>query len=370
MALNTLSFTTLVRQQVAVIQAACSTVLTFIVGSLELARVQAVAGVSMWLQSLIMQLLNTTRLSTSTGTDVDSFVGDFGLIREAAVPATGAVTFSRYTATNAANIPVGSTVVTADGTQTFSVIADSTQSLYNATLNAYVIPPTSASGNVTVQARNAGAQGNVNANTISTISSVIIGVDTVTNPLAFANGVNEESDPALQARFLLYIQGLREGIKAAVGSAIANLQQGIQYDLVENAAYNGSPQPGYFYVVINPGSSANIAAVYAAVNAVRPLGVNFGVFAATPITANITMAATAAPGYSNAQISSAITTAVQNFVAALPLGQPLYWSQLYAIAYGVPGVMEVTGMQLNGGASDLAVTAQQYIVCGTVTINP
>lgn len=370
MAINTLSFTTLVRQQVAAIQAACSTVLTFVVGSLELARVQAIAGVSMWLQSLVMQLLTTTRLSTSGGSDVDSFVGDFGLTREAAVQAGGTVSFSRFTPTNAATIAVGATVATSDGTQSFVVVADSTQPLFNATLAAYVIPATVTSGNVTVQAVNAGSQGNVLANTITVISSAIVGVDTVTNVSAFVNGVDQEGDAALRARFLLYIQGLRQGIKSAVGSAIANLQQGIQYDLVENLSYSGTLQPGYFYVVINPGTSSEIAAVYAAIDAIRPLGVSFGVFAATSLTANIAMIATAAPGYSNAQVATGITAAIQQFIASLPLGQSLYWSQLYAIAYGVPGVVEVSGMQLNGGTSDLVVTAQQYIVCGNVTVNP
>lgn len=369
MALNTLSFTTVVRQQVAAIQSACSTVLTFLVGSLELARVQAVAGVSMWLQSLVMQLLNATRLSTSTGNDVDTFVGDFGLVREAAVAATGTVAFARFTATNAATIPVGATVLTADGTQTFTVIADSAQSLFNAAANAYVIPAGMASGNATVQALNAGSVGNVNANTITLISSAIVGVDTVSNPAPFADGVNEESDAALKARFLIYIQGLREGIKAAVASAIADLQQGLQYALVENFSYGGSPQPGYFYVVVNPATAGGIANVYAAIDAIRPLGVTFGVFAATSVTANVALTASAAPGYTHAQIAAAIKTAIQNFVGALPLGQPLYWSQLYAIAYGVPGVQEATGMLLNGGTGDLAATAQQIVVCGTVTVN-
>ncbi|MDR3480413.1 MAG: baseplate J/gp47 family protein [Burkholderiaceae bacterium] len=369
MALNTLSFTTVVRQQVAAIQAACSTVLTFLVGSLELARVQAVAGVSMWLQSLVMQLLTTTRLSTSTGSDVDSFVGDFGLVREAAVAATGTVTFSRFTYTNSATIPVGTTVLTTDTTQTFTVIADATQALYNAALNAYVIPATQQSGNVTVQALNAGTQGNVGAGTITLISAAIVGVDTVTNAAAFANGVNEESDAALQARFLVYISGLKEGTKAAVTSAIDNLQQGFQFDIVENYAYGGSAQPGYFYVVITPSTSSDIAAVYAAVNAIRPLGVNFGVFAASTLNANIGMTAVAAAGYTHAQIAAAIATAIQSFIAGLGLGQPLYWSQLYAIAYGVPGVSEVTGMLLNSGTSDLVATAQQIVGAGTITVN-
>ncbi len=369
MALNTLSFTTLVRQQVAAIQSACSTVLTFLVGSLELARVQAVAGVSMWLQSLVMQLLNTTRLSTSTGNDVDTFVGDFGLTREAAVAATGIVSFSRYTYTNSATIPVGTTVLTTDTTQTFTVIADTTQPLYNASLNAYVIPASQQTGAATVQAINAGTQGNVGSATITLISSAIVGVDTVTNASAFTTGVNQESDSALKARFLLYIQGLREGIKAAVASAIANLQQGFQYSLTENFAYGGASQPGYFYVVIYPSTSPEIAAVYAAIDAIRPLGITFGVFAASPVTANIAMTATAAAGYTHAQIVTSITAAMNAWIAAVPLGGTLIWSQLYAVAYAVPGVLEVTGMTLNGGTADLVATSQQIIAAGTITVS-
>jgi uncharacterized phage protein gp47/JayE len=369
MALNTQSFQSLVQQQVASIQAACSTVLTFIIGSLELARTQAVAGVSMWLQALVMQLLGTTRLATSTGSDVDSFVGDFGLVREAAVAATGAVTFSRFTNAAQATIPVGTTLTTTDGTQQFIVIADTTQTYFNGSTNSYIIPAGTSPANATVQAVNAGVQGNVNANTITLISAAIVGVDTVTNALAYASGIDGESDSALQTRFQLYIAGLKEGIKAAVASAIANLQLGLQYSLTENFAYSGGAQPGYFYVVINPGTSGNISAAYAAIDAIRPLGITFGVFGATQITANVAMTATAATGYTHAQIVPAIQAVVQNFIAATQLGQPLYWSKLYAVVYAVPGVQEVTGMLLNGATADLAATNQQVIVSGTVTVS-
>ncbi len=369
MALNTQSFQSLVQQQVAAIQAACATVLTFIVGSLELARTQAVAGVAMWLQALVMQLLGTTRLATSTGNDVDTFVGDFGLLREAAIAATGSVTFSRYTSGAQATIAVGTTLTTTDGTQQFAVIADTTQTCFNPSTNSYIIPAGTPSANATVQAINAGVQGNVNANTITVISAAVVGVDTVTNALAYAGGVNAESDGALQARFQLYIAGLKEGIKAAVASAIANLQLGLQYSLTENQAYSGAAQPGYFYVVINPGTSGNIAAAYASIDAIRPLGITFGVFGATQITANVAMTATAASGYTHAQIAPAIQTAIGNFIAATQLGQPLYWSKLYAVVYAVPGVQEVTAMLLNGGTADLAATNQQVIVPGTVTVS-
>lgn len=369
MALNTQTFTTIVRQQVAAIQASCTTALTFFVGSLELARAEAVAGVSVWLQSLVMRLLTTIRLATCSGADVDSFVGDFGLTRLAAVASSGQVTFSRFTATQSATIPTGTLVQTGDGTQQFFVIADATQAYWNTGLNAYVIPAGTASGSVTVQALNPGIQGNVNANTITTISTAIVGVDTVTNPLAFANGVDVESDTALKARFVTFIQGLKQGIKAAVASAIASLQQGIQYTLTENQAYGGGSQPGFFYVVINPSGTAIQSEVYSAIDLIRPLGSTFGVFAATQITANVAVSVTAASGYTHSQVAAAIQTALQNFIAAIPLGQSLLWSQLYSVIWGVAGVATATSLTLNGGTSDLTATAQQTIVAGTITVN-
>lgn len=388
MALNTQSFTRIVQQQVAAIQSAVTViggVLSFVIGSLELARVEAVAAVAMWLQSLIMQLLSVTRLSTSSGNDIDTFIADFGCPpREAAVSATGQVVFSRFTPTNAATIlagtlTVGSTgvsgyaggamVQTADGTQQFQVIPDATQTYWNSAQNAYVIPAGVTSAQVTVQASNAGTQGNVAAGTITTISTAIVGVDTVTNSNPFTNGLNQETDAEVEARFQLYVQGLRAAIASAVESAIAGVQQGIQYEIVENQTLGGTTQLGFFYVIISPYTTALYNAVYAAINAIRGLTITFAVYPATNLTANIAVSVTAAPGYTLSNVEAAVTTAIQNFIATIPLGGTLSWSQLYSVIWGVAGVAApVTGLTINGGTSDLVATAQQVIVAGTISV--
>ncbi|MDR5729324.1 MAG: baseplate J/gp47 family protein [Terriglobia bacterium] len=370
MALNQQSFTTLVQQQVAAIQAATTAIISFVVGSLELARVEAVAAVASWLQSLVISLLATTRLSTSTGNDVDTFVADFGLPpREAAIPSTGQVTFSRFTPTLQAIIQPGDMLLTSDGTQPFIVIADTTQPTWSVSANAYVIPAGTATATATVEAINAGTQGNVNANTITTISTAIVGVDTVTNALAYENGVNVESDTALQARFALYVQGLKQGIAASVASAIANLSLNIQYTLTEYFLYNGTPQGGYFYLVINPPTSGNIAAVTAAVGAVRPLGIMFNVFGSNPVTANIVVSVTAASTFNHTTVAAAVQTAIQSYIAGLGIGQTLSWTRLYSVIYGVSGVATATGLTINGSGADLSATAQQNIISGTVSVN-
>lgn len=369
MPLNTLDSNTLLRRMATAVQATVTKILNLNPGSVLLAFLEAVRDVGMWLQSLVMQLLQASRLSTATSSDVDSFVADFGLSRLAAVAATGSVTFSRTTTTQQATIPAGTLVQTTDGTQSFFAIADTTQYAWNAGLNAYIIPVGTQSITATVQAVNAGIQGNVQANSITVLTQPIQGVSTVTNTATFTTGIDAETDTALKSRFALYLSGLRAGIKTSVASAIAGLQQGIQYTLVENQAYSGATQNGYFYVVINPSTSQIQSSVYSAIDAIRPLGSTFGVFAATTLNANVSMTATATSGYTHAQIATAIQTAVQNFIASLGLGMPLYVTQLYAVAYGVGGVQEVTGMTVNGSTTDLLATAQQVIVSGTVTVN-
>jgi uncharacterized phage protein gp47/JayE len=92
----------------------------------------------------------------------------------------------------------------------------------------------------------AGAAGNVQPGTISLIASAIPGIDTVTNALAFTNGENAETDAAFRARFQLYIAGLSKATSAAVDSAVAAVQDGITYVVLENQSTTGAYQPGNF----------------------------------------------------------------------------------------------------------------------------
>jgi uncharacterized phage protein gp47/JayE len=366
--LNTLTFAQVVQQIAAAAQA--QSPLPFNLGSPELALAEADAGVVMWLQSLIVEVLTETRASTSQGPDLDSWMADFGIVtRKPAIAATGNVTFSRYTATAQAVIPVGTLLQTSDGTQQFTAIADTTQASWNSTLNAYVIPAGTASANATVQAVTPGAAGNVNANTITTIAQALPGVDTVTNSQPFTNGQNAESDAALLQRFQLTLAGLKDGIKASAAAAIEALQLGVQFSIVENQTLAGQTQNGFFYVIISPYNTTTQQAVYSAVDSVRPLSVTFAVYAATQLAANVSVTVTAAAGYTHAQVAPSVQTALQNFIAQTALGAGLNYSQLYAIIWGVPGVADATGLLLNGGTTDIAGNAQTVIVPGVITVN-
>jgi uncharacterized phage protein gp47/JayE len=393
--LNTQSFTTGLQNFVAAAQGACKTLLDFTEGSILLAVAEATQGVMLWLQGLILQVMATTRLSTSNGNDVDTFCVDFmpalpgsvtaalpnGSPRLPAVKSTGPATVARFTPTNAAFIAasitpgdgLGANSQTQDGTQTFTVVADTTQPLYSAALGGYTLPAGQASGSVTVQALVGGTGGNISAGTLTVLQTGISGIDTITNPSAFTNGINQESDQALKARFVAFMNSLSEGTLGAFAFAITSLQQGLQYKLIENTDYNGQTDNGFVTVIIDDGSgntpTATVNLVANAIISVRAAGIRSGVFAATKLTANVVMTIGVAQGYVAATVQAAVVAALAAAINGVGLGNTLDFMLLGQAAFNVPGVASVTAVTLNSGTSDQAATALQTIKAGTLTVN-
>lgn len=373
MAITTQDFTTLVRNQVTAIQGAAKVLVDLTVGSILRAVVEANAAVILWLQGLILQLLAITRAATSSGADLDSWVGDFGLTRLAAVAASGQVSFSRFTPSQQAVVPVGTTIQTGDGAQQFAVTLDTTNPAYSASLGGYVLAAGVANINVPVAAVTAGAGGNVSAGQINTLTQALPGVDTVSNAAPFTNGVDAESDTALRIRFIAFVASLSKATKGAVGYAITSLKQGVIYTLVENQQYNGTTDYGYFYVVVDDGTgspgSTFLSNVSNAIDAVRGVSIRFGVFAPVVVTANVGMTITTAAGYDHAAVVGLVGTALRSYINALLLGQTLTYSRLAQVAYDAsPGVTNVTAVLLNGATADVTATSQQVIKAGTVTV--
>lgn len=375
MALQTQDFTTLVRNQVAAIQGTSSALLDFEVGSILLSIVESnTANIGLWLQGLMLELLAVTRAGTSIGNDLDTWVGDFGLTRLPAVAATGQVTFSRFTNTQQAIVPLGQQIETADGTQIFTVTLDTTNPNYNVALNGYIILANTSSIDVPVQANTAGSIGNLASGALNTITQPILYVDTATNAAAFTNGIDAETDPALRIRFVAYLASLARATKAAIGYAITSVQQGLQYTLTENQNYSGATNYGYFYVVVDDGtgtpSSTLLTTVGNAIEAYRACAISFGVFAPVIETANVAMTIITASGYNHSTVTATVQTALQNYINSLTLGTTLYYTRLYQIAYDAsPGVVDVASVTLNSGTSDLVATNKQVIKAGTITVS-
>lgn len=371
--LNIKDFTTLVRDQVTAIQGRAAGLVDFTIGSLLRAITESNASILQWLQQLIVTLLATTRASTSSGANLDSWMADFGFFRLSASFATGSVTYSRFTPTNSALIPIGALVGSTDGSQQYAVTLDTTNPLYDAGLSGYLIPAGTASATVPVKASTAGAAGNALIGTVTVIVGTISGVDTVTNSAVFTNGVDPEEDSPFRARFVLWVQSLSKATRAAIGYALSSMQQGVSYTLTENQDYAGNTLYGYFYAVVDDGSGAPsgafLASAGAAIESARGFTTRYGVFAPVLVTANVGMTITTDSTVTHSVVVANVTSAIQAYISGLTLGQILPYTQLASIAYGVsPAVTNVSGVLLNGGTADLGATNKQVIRPGTVTV--
>lgn len=364
--LATRSFETGRQAFAAAVQARSADLVDFSPGSILGAVADAETANNLWLQALIIQLLAVTRLASSFGTDVDSFVNQFGFYRIGAVAATTPVTFSRNTiSTTAPLIPIGALAKTTDGSQIFSVYADPTNAAYSATLGGYAMASGVGSVTVPVQAVTPGSAGNVAAGTISKPASAITGVDTVTNPAAATGGSDAESDVAVKLRFIAFIASLSRATEGALIYAIQSIETGLQVAIHEQIAPNGATDYGMVTIYVDDGSGAPppalITAANNAVGAYRAAGVRAGVYGATTLLATAAMTITTAAGYVHATVVGQVGAALAAAINALGLENTLPFTLLASIAYGVPGVVNVGSILLNGGTIDLVPGRGQTI---------
>lgn len=366
-------FTSFVNASVSGVQASARAVVDATVGSITLAWAQAVAGVALWLQAYAIQVLSLTRAATSNGTDLDTFVADFGMTRIAATFATQTATFASYTYATQRLIPLGALISTGPGGIQFTVTKDTGNAAWSDMLQAYVMAPATPSVTVPIQAVVAGISGNVLTGTVVSFVVPITGVDTVTNTAPNPQtGFDAETDQALRARFVLFFAALSKGTKAAIGAAILGVQNGLTYTLTENLTYAGATQLGYFYAVIDNGSGAPpaplITRVYEAIDAVRPICSTFNVYAPNVIAANVSATLATGSGFTHSAVVAEATISLTNYLNSISPGVGLAYGAVSAVLFGVPGVNNVSLLLLNGGTADITVTAQQEIKAGTIAL--
>lgn len=373
MKLTLQNFSTLVEGMAAAVQGAAASLLDLTVGSVLRAILEASASVALWLQWLIVQVLATTRLATSTGADCDSFGADFGFTRLPAVAASGQVTFSRFTPSVAALVPVGTQVSAVGNGQGFVVVADAGNAAYSAANNGYQLAAGIASVTATVAALVPGSAGNVQPGAISVVNSAIAGVDVVSNALALTGGMDAESDAAFRARFGNYLASLSRATAQAIGSAIAAIQQGLSFVITENINQAGATQMGHFVVTVDDGTgnppASLLATVQQAVNAVRPVGSSFAVQGPVVVPANVALTLVTANSAVHAAAIARVAAAIENYIAALPVGATLSYTRLAQLAYDASGaVTNISTLLLNGGAADLVPPLFGAVRAGTVTV--
>lgn len=373
MQLSLQNFTAMVEQMAAAVQGAATQVLDLTVGSVLRAILEANASLGLWLQWLIVELLQATRLATSSGADCDSFGTDFGFVRLPASPAAGIVTFARFAPVLSAFVPVGTGVMTSDGSQNFVVTADSANPAYSAVSGGFSLAAGIASIDLPVTAAVGGAGGDVLAGTIGLLTSAIPGIDTVANAAPMTGGLDAESDASFKARFGNYLASLSRATLGAIEEAVAGVRQGLSVSIAENVDQTGATSMGSFVVTVDDGtgvpSASLIATVAQAVNSVRPVGTRFAVQGPVVVAANVSMTLSMASGAQTQVVVAAVNDALAAYIDALPVGASLPYSRLVQVAYDASSaVINVTGTLLNGGTEDLVPPLFGAVLVGTISV--
>jgi len=374
MQLQLQNFATLVSNAAAAVQGAARQLLDLTVGSTLRAVLEANAALALWMQWLILQVLATTRAATSNGADLDSWTADFSLSRLPASVASGQVTFSRFTPTQAALIQPNVAVRSSDGSQSFIVASDTANPAWSPVLSGYTLGAGVAAITVPVVAVTPGSTGNLQPGGISLLASAVPGVDAVTNATPLSGGLDAESDTALRTRFSSFLASRARATPLAIGQAVLSVRQGLSYTLQENMAPDGSSRVGSFVVTVDDGSgspsSVLLASIAGAIEQMRPIGSLYAVHAPTLLTANVSLSITAATGPVHATIAAAVILAITSAINQLPIGAPLPFTRIAQLAYAAdPGVINVSAILLNSGTADLTVTPSGLIKAGLIQVN-
>ncbi len=361
------NFASLVGAGAAAVQGTARQLVDLTVGSTLRAVLEASASIALWVQWLIVQVVQTTRAGTAEGADLDSWMADFGVARLPAVASSGVLNFARYTSGGSAVVPVGTLARTADGAHLFAVAADPANPAWTGA--GYAMAAGVAFVPVPAVAQAAGAAGNVQVGSVTLIAAAVPGVDTVANAAAFTGGRDAESDAALRARFTRFLDSRARATGAAILYAIDGVQQGLQRTLQDN-----TPVLGSFLVTVDDGSGAPssslIAAVAAAVEAVRPLGALYAVQAPVVIPADVSLSVTLVDGAVAGTVRAAVAAAITDHINTLGLGAALAWSRLIQVAHEAsPLVAAVSAVLVNGGAADLVPGPGGVVKPGAVVVS-
>jgi uncharacterized phage protein gp47/JayE len=372
--LNLKGFSQLVEDMAAALQSSATALIDVSVGSVIRAIFEANASLALWMQWLILQVLQTTRAATSSGPDLDSWMLDFGLTRLPAVPASGVATFSRFTPALPATIPVGSIVKTGDGTLSFSVAQDSTISIWSAAAFGYILPSGIASADLPVVCVTPGSIGNVLAGTITVIAASLPGVDQVVNSNPLANGIDGESDGAFRTRFQGYLTSRSRATTGAINNAIMSVRQGLRTVIAPNTGGNGLPLVGAFLVVVDDGSgypSAQLlSSIATAVDAVRPVGSSFSVIPPQILTISVTLTASFGANVAASSDIAAIQQSIALYLNDLGIGDTASVTRIAQQAYQAsPILANVSNILLNGTAADIAPPSYTVIKAGQVQVS-
>lgn len=150
-------------------------------------------------------------------------------------------------------------------------------------------------------------------------------------------------------------------------AAVAGVRQGLLVLVQEN-----TPTVGQFVVVVDDGSgsppAALLAAAWAAVDAVRPIGSVFTVRAPGLVPVAVSIGLTVTAEADRAAVAAGVSAAVTAMVRGLSIGAVLPVTRVAAVAYGASASVVNVAVTLNGSHDDVVPAADAVVRSSSVTV--
>ncbi|MGE7271344.1 baseplate J/gp47 family protein [Brevibacillus panacihumi] len=288
---------------------------------------------------------------TAYGEWLDRIAASVNIARRPAVKASGYVTF---TGNEGTSIPKGTEVSTdGDSPIYFVTTADATI--------------TGGTATVPVEAKEAGAAGNVGPGAIRLTTGNITGITSVTNATEFEGGVDRESDDSLRKR---YFERVRRPITS--GNVYHYRQWALEVvgvrDVRVYPVWNG-PLTVKVVVLADDGvpSQALIDATRAYIESERPVGADVTVVGAIDFGISVAATLYLAEGADLGAVQTEIVAEINEYFRELAFGDPIVRiSAIQRILLDNPSVIDYANLTLNGGTGNIEITGDAIPVLRAV----
>lgn len=260
----------------------------------------------------------------------------FGFARIPAASATTILTFARST-------PAGEAYLIPEGT-----LAGTVGNILFQTTQDVTLPAGATSITAPAEAVTPGAEGNVAANTITVLTALVPGVETVTNAQAAYGGADAETLAAQRDRFAAYLATLAKGTIPALTAAALTVQtstgeRAAKVLVVDNYLDALVPaSEAYVYVYTPTGATQDLLdAIFTKLEQEqRPVGVKLTMQLVTPAEHTIDLTVTG----SDSTVGPTVEAAVRAHVEALAIGEDVDVNRMVAAALAADAsIYTVTG---------------------------
>lgn len=304
----------------------------------------------------------------SYGTFLDKIASGVGVTRRSATAAAGRLTIEGVAGKT---IPIG-----------FRFATPSTAIAPNIEYEAVEAKTIDATGQTSIMVRctQTGPIGNIPANSITLMSAPTGGILSITNPEAMTGGADDEDDDALRARV---IERDRTNESSYVGNNNDYIRWAKEVDgvgdvmVVPEWAGAGSGTVKLIVMDTNgaPANQTILDAVYDHIispdspdERLAPTGAILTAATATPIAISVSATVTLEPTANITAVKAGFETKLFAYFAEAKAESSVRFTRVGSMLSETAGVLDYTGLTINGAAANIEITVDDYPTIGTTTL--